>query len=432
MTTIADLRDALDAIPEPLLGDDDAQVLRETLTSLDALESFDIVPTVVVFVGSSGSGKSSLVNAALGLDAVDVGPLRPTTDRIVMVGSSGPVSLSAESEYLHVPSVRPGLLVVDTPPWEHDPSGVQSAVAVADLMAVVVTPSRYGDASVAALVEAFGEEQPSALVLNRVDMAEEDRVVLLESVEERFGVAPLVVDEGGDLDAVAAQLVEILRIDSVEYQRSAVLRSAAASGSAYLANRMGDVVIELRRLTTALAHVAAWPEPDRGQLPLADSWPATKPLLATAIRDEVRKVDDSVLHEGGPLAPRIGSRLPAIDDIPIEADLDAWRQETTDAFTANAHIRWRRASAESMIADHAWRVALAPEARTPRRFRRVMGERLRTDASDARSRLDERINAWAENRIDDWLTAAEALGAYAPGALLAAAEAFDTARTSDG
>ena len=57
-----------------------------------------------------------------------------------MAGGSGPVSVSVESEYVHVPGAPPGLLLVDTPPWEHDERAVRAAVTVADLVVLVLQP----------------------------------------------------------------------------------------------------------------------------------------------------------------------------------------------------------------------------------------------------------------------------------------------------
>ena len=432
MTTIGDLRAALDEIPAPLLGEEDAQVLKETRTSLEALESLDIVPTVVVFVGSSGSGKSSLVNAALGVSAVDTGPLRPTTDRIVMVGSSGPVSLSAESEYLHVPSVRPGLLVIDTPPWEHDPDGVASAVAAADLLAVVVTPSRYGDETVARLVETFEGAAPSVVILNRVAVTPDDRDRLVAAVTTRFGVEPMVIDEGSSLAPAGAELVDRLRVDSVEYQRSAVLRSAAASGSAYLAGRIGQAVVDLRRLSAAIQRAGDRTPSGRRVLPVSDTWEQTHRLLVRAVVDELGAVDDAVSADGGSLALRVRAHLPTVDEAAIAQAVDAWRSETTASFVSAATIRWRRASAERLIAANAWRVSLADSIAVPRRFRRLVGSEMHATAVDARHRLERFIDESVDGRIEAWATATAQLGDYAPGALLAAAEDFDRARPVDG
>ena len=98
MTTIAELRTALESIPPALLGPDEVVVRDEALTSLDALSLFDVVPVAVTFVGSSGSGKSLFVNACVGSEVAAVSAIRPTTTRVLMAGSTGPVSLAVESD----------------------------------------------------------------------------------------------------------------------------------------------------------------------------------------------------------------------------------------------------------------------------------------------------------------------------------------------
>ncbi|MDJ0790315.1 MAG: 50S ribosome-binding GTPase [Acidimicrobiia bacterium] len=432
MTTIGELREALEDIPGPLLDQDDTRVLTETKTSLDALESLDIVPTVVVFAGSSGSGKSSLVNATLGTDVVPVGPIRPTTERVMMIGSSGPVSLSARSEYLHVPSVRPGLLVIDTPPWEHDPDGVESSVAAADLVAIVVTPLRYADAAVARLVARIDDGRPSALVLNRVDVDPEELEVLLTSVEERFGVVPLVVREGESMAQAATHLVEALRIDSVEYQRSAVLRSAAASGSTFLARRMGQVAVELQRLSAAVGRVGQDSTGFTGPLVLTDDWDTTRDALVRLAVAGAEALDDDILSRGGPLAPRVLDSLSPVDTEAAGRAFDAWRIDTTTAFSASATIRWRRRAAESTIERHGWRIAVHEGVKVPSRFRRMLGDRLATVADQQARRLRVEIDAVRTDRLQQWRTTIEELGDYAPGTLLAAARQFDRSDTHDG
>ena len=162
MTTIADLRSALLDIPTPLLGPDERRVRDEALASLEALSQFDIVPVAVTFVGSSGSGKSTIFNVCVGFDASPASVVRPTTTNIVMAGGSGPVSVAVESEYVHAINARPGVVFIDTPSWEHSAEAVEAAMDVADLVVVVVTPSRYAYAEVARLVASLPDGRPAA------------------------------------------------------------------------------------------------------------------------------------------------------------------------------------------------------------------------------------------------------------------------------
>ena len=431
MTTISELREALESVPSALLDEDDRRVMTETLVSLDALERFEVVPTVIAFVGSSGSGKSSLVNAALGAQISPSGPIRPTTDLITMIGSSGPVSLPAESEYLHLPSVRTGLLVIDTPPWEHDSGGVAAAVGAADMVVVVVTPSRYADASVSELVAAIPSGQPSAVVLNRIDVPVGQRDDLLSSVTDRFGSSVVLIDEGEPMARAVEDLLDTLNIDPVEYQRSAILRSAAAAGAGYIARRVEETVDLLARLERTLDGATA-PSLGVATLPILDSWDQTRAAIVERCAGAQSSIDELMLIDGGPLAENLLDTLEPIDTTPVSEALDGWIAETVTGFTDAARIRWRRSAATDQISRFSWRVAINSDVQTPPRFRRVMGDRLGGCASEARDALDELLNHSLELRLEAWKQAGDEIGSYAPGVLLSLSNSFAPKGSSRG
>ncbi|MGI9528227.1 MAG: hypothetical protein ACR2NG_00820 [Acidimicrobiia bacterium] len=424
MTTISELREALQSVPVALLDEDDQRVMTETLVSLDALERFDVVPTVVAFVGSSGSGKSALVNAALAAEISPSGPIRPTTDVVTMIGSSGPVSLPSASEYLHLSSVRTGLLVIDTPPWEHDPRAVAAAVGVADLVVVVVTPSRYADASVAELVAAIPSGQPSAVVLNRIDVAEDDRTELLASFADRFNTSVVLIDEGESMDRAVNELLDALNINSVEYQRSAILRSAAAAGAGYLAKRVVETVDLLARFERTL-QTATVPSIGVATLPILDTWDATRSAIVKRSVGAERSIDESMMASGGPLATNLLETLPPIEPEDISSALETWKDDTVDVFQAEARVRWRKRAAADMLDRFAWRVAINSDVQSPPRFRRVMGDRLDRCSSGARDAIDQLLNEPLDRRLDAWRQAGADIGSYAPGILLSLSESFD-------
>ena len=423
MTTISELREALQAVPVALFDEDDQRVMTETLVSLDALERFDVVPTVVAFVGSSGSGKSALVNAALADDIAASGPIRPTTNVVTMIGSSGPVSLASESEYLHLPSVRPGLLIIDTPPWEHDSQAVAAVVGVADLVVVVVTPSRYADASVADLVAEIPSGQPSAVVLNRIDVAADDRSELLASVADRFATPVVLIDEGESMDGAVEELLDALNIDSVEYQRSAVLRSAAAAGAGYLAKRVVEAVDLLARFERTL-QAATVPSIGVATLPILDTWDSTRSAIVKRGVGAERSIDESMMASGGPLAANLLDTLPPIEPQDISRVLDTWKDETVRAFQAEARVRWRKRAATDMLDRFAWRAAINGDVQSPPRFRRVMGDRLERCSATARDAIDQILNEPLDRRLDAWRQAGADIGSYAPGILLSLSESF--------
>ena len=119
-------------------------------------------PVVAVVIGSTGAGKSSLVNAIAGRRVTASGVLRPTTRKPVVVASPDDASRLNEGEILPGMSSRgelevvtpplggrTGVVVVDAP----DIDSVESnnhALAVelldaADLCIVVTTAARYAD-----------------------------------------------------------------------------------------------------------------------------------------------------------------------------------------------------------------------------------------------------------------------------------------------
>lgn len=425
MTTIGELRTLLLDVPDVLLDVDDARVLADAVTSLDALEGIDVVPSVIAFVGSSGSGKSTLVNAVLGVDATEVGVLRPTTLRPLMVGGSGPVSLSAESEYVHIPNARPGILVIDTPAWEHDPEAVRSVLDVADLVVVVLTPSRYADASVAALIKAIPSGQPSAVVVNRVVAAGEEREVLLASIRSVHGTEVIVLDEGGSMDDAAALLLDRMAVDTVGYERAAVFRSAAASGARLVAGALTAAAVDIGSVSSAVSTID---DADFGStiFTVFDEWPPTRADLARTVARRVHDTDALVIdRSANPLARRLHATIGRWEgEGEVSVDLDAWRTATVDRFVGACSIRWRRRAAIAQIDRFSWRIAINGDSPLPPRMTRMLGNRLTPTVEDARRELVSAMAKPVDRRVAVWAGHLDRLAAYRPGELLAAADGF--------
>ena len=217
-------------LPLPVPGADAAREQVGVLTNqlddyvLPRLRDID-APLLAVVGGSTGSGKSTLVNALVGQPVTTPGVLRPTTKHPVLAHSpddtdwfesdrilprlpriTGSTALGGTDDVFGlrlapVASVPAGLGLLDAP----DLDSVSQAnremagmlMGAADLWLFVTTASRYADAVPwAALRAAVDRNASVVIVLNRVPpeaVAEVSQHVQKLLAEERLGNAPLFV-----------------------------------------------------------------------------------------------------------------------------------------------------------------------------------------------------------------------------------------------
>ena len=185
-----------------------AAQLRDHLTGhvLPRARSLD-APLLVLLIGPTGAGKSSLLNTLAGFAASPSGVIRPTTREVVvlarpgardsLIGEGLPLSVLAAERLRLIESddVPEGIALVDSPDVdsiEHANRELTSRLAeAADLGIFVTTATRYADrVPWEVLARARDRGLPLVVVVNRMPADESDRLTVLGDV------ARLLADAG--------------------------------------------------------------------------------------------------------------------------------------------------------------------------------------------------------------------------------------------
>ena len=136
-------------------------------------------PAIVVLAGSTGAGKSTLVNSLLGTEVSEAGVLRPTTRQPVIAFHPDDGELLARHPVLEAvkvvahEAVPRGVALLDAPDLdsvlESNRETAHRLLEAADLWLFVTTAARYGDALPwQVLAGAMARGASVAMVLNRV------------------------------------------------------------------------------------------------------------------------------------------------------------------------------------------------------------------------------------------------------------------------
>ncbi|HEY3085838.1 MAG TPA: GTPase domain-containing protein [Candidatus Dormibacteraeota bacterium] len=185
--------------------------VRPRLADLDA-------PLLVLLLGPTGAGKSSLLNTIAGAEVSKVGVLRPTTTDAVLYASesdtgrilaSGRLAVVADERLRRAaaPASADGVAVIDAPDIdsvERDNRELADVLVEAcDLCVFVTTATRYADLVPWEVLRRVRERGlPLVVVLNRMPVDEEDRAAIVADAKRLFGQAG---DENGEqpLDLIA-------------------------------------------------------------------------------------------------------------------------------------------------------------------------------------------------------------------------------------
>jgi len=261
--------------------------VRPRLADIDA-------PLLVLLLGPTGAGKSSLLNTIAGAEVSKAGVLRPTTrqavlfasgrdsDRILQSGRLGAVAKD-RLQLAAAPARADGVAVIDAPDIdsvERDNRDLADVlVELSDLCVFVTTATRYADLVPWQVLGRVRERGlPLVVVLNRVPADEQDHASVVMDAERLLAEtgarapgapAELIVIDEGDVDplvsglsrAKAAPLLD--RIASLAAQadeRRAVATQALAGalkGLAPLAHSIADDLEHEAIDSDALVRIAA-------------------------------------------------------------------------------------------------------------------------------------------------------------------------------
>ena len=193
------LRDHLDGFVRPRVADIDA-------------------PLLVLLLGPTGAGKSSLLNTIAGAEVSKAGVLRPTTKDAVLYASEKDADRILASGRLAAigrdrlklaaaPAGADGVAVIDAPDIdsvERDNRELADVlVETSDLCVFVTTATRYADLVPWEVLGRVRERGlPLVVILNRVPNDDEDREAIVADATRLFEEKPvdLIVIDEGDLD----------------------------------------------------------------------------------------------------------------------------------------------------------------------------------------------------------------------------------------
>ncbi len=233
--------------------------VRPRLRDIDA-------PLLVLLVGPTGAGKSSLLNTIAGAEVSKAGVLRPTTRDAVLFASEGDARRILASGRLAViakerlrlaaaPASTDGVAVIDAPDVdsvERDNRELADVlVESCDLCVFVTTATRYADLVPWEVLRRVRERGLQlVVVLNRVPAEEQDRAAVVADAKRLLGQAGtgtaqepvdvIVVDEG-DIDP----RIDGLAREKARPQRRAVATQALAGAVRGLTPLVEDIADDL-------------------------------------------------------------------------------------------------------------------------------------------------------------------------------------------
>ena len=430
---LADLRSSVEDLRLPLDLPGAERDRREAALLVDHLDDYLLprvrqlgAPLLAVVGGSTGAGKSTLVNSLIGSQVTTAGVLRPTTRSPVLVHHpddaawftsdrilprlprvTGPDAEGRALRLVPHPRVPRGLALLDAPDIdsvvvENRQLG-EELLGAADIWLFVTTAARYADAVPWDLLAAAARRRALVtMVLNRVEPAARDaiRAHLAAMLIEHglpdsllFTVPETRLDAEGRLsaEAVADLAGWLRRVAGDATSREQVVRSSVRGA-------VQDVVVRAPALAAAAESQVA--HTDRLRAVAETAYTEAARSLETA-------TSDGTMLRGEVLARwqefvGTGELLRA-----IEAKVSTWRDRASAALRGRpvpepvaAAIGHGLIDLAHDAADHAAEHTYATWRSDPAGGRLVETLRLSRSSTDLKDRIAEQIRAWQSGVMD--------------------------------
>lgn len=413
-------RAALKAVPQALLVSPSDALLIAASEAIDRLESAVSAESTVVLTGASGVGKSYLFNALVGSDVARSDVLRPTTRRTLIAGHDPGYSSSEHADVVRVPGMASGFLVVDTPPWDFDRSSVELALRSADFGVLVVSPSRYGDATSTELWHLMEDLPERLVVVNRLPESQASNTDVIESVADLFDSEPAAVVEGGDTSLFVQRVLSGRGASDERDEKMSVDRLSAQQAGQSLATALTASAADLASLGSS---VSTFDVSDmlKTSYKIQEDWLATREMLMQDMSTAVEVLDsDIVAIDSSGIALRVLTELGEWDGTNLASNLDRWRVDVAETCRGSAVVRWRKVSTFQELDQASWQVGVDTSSPVTRRVKRAMKSSLESAAHSAHEQLSSLMDGALVRRLETWSSMLDKAGRYKPGELLVA------------